>query len=322
MRIARVNIQSIFRVGRLRPCAALVAAAGLVAGCKPAFADPLLRENWTAAERARVAGFVSRLTEAIESPADRYRIPDGAGRNFYIDDRGGLHFEPLYDGVAGNWRPVVPDVRNAPLYFHEARALYGRGLKDEALYLMKALRSMLLVAEEPDSEVDFVLREAIQGEARRATQWLNAKRERDPDFARLDRMTDPFAIYNGAAGRTVVLSNQFEWRLRLPGSWRFQRGQDPLTRAADPNRNMVYLKHAGWRLAIGSDMYAGAPGRFANLKSFVREWDLRRTLTPPRKRALSFRRETLAEDLALCPDAGRGREQCAVFRTGLRDRAR
>ncbi|MCR9145253.1 MAG: hypothetical protein NXI24_23645 [bacterium] len=288
----------------------------------PALADPLLRENWAEAERARVAGFVSTLTGRLESPADRYQIPDGSGRNFYIDDRGALHFEPLYDGVAGNWRPVVPDVRNAPLYYSEAEALYKRGLKDEALYLMKALRAMAWIAREPDAEVDFALRSAMIREATRATGWLNRVQERDPEFDAVDRLSDPFVIFNGAAGRTVVVSNRFGWRMRLPGSWRFQRGRDRYSAQGDPYRNTVYLRHSEWRLTIASDVFMRASGRPLKIGAFVREWDLRRTLTPPRKRGLAFRRETIDEDLKLCDQPGRNSGQCRVFRTSLQDRSR
>ncbi len=339
------------------PFLARIALAAAITACAPLQADPLLRDNWTDRERARIDGMVSRLTGALESPADRYQIPDGAGRNFYIDDRGGLHFEPLYDGDAFNWRPVVPDVRNVALYYAEADALYRRGLKDEALYLMKALRAMRGFVSAPlnseasgaspapatvlDRPLNATLRSAIIRESERASAWLNAKQKTDSDFQRLDGLTDPFAVYNGEAGYTLVLSNRFGWRLRLPGSWRFQRGPDRFTQAGNANRNVVYLQHNEWRIMIASDVYAPSPARLLNIKEFIREWDLRRSLTPARKRLLSFRRETGAEDLAACvapADATelvnstetvakqaaflKRRDQCALFQTGLRDRER
>lgn len=286
-------------------------------------ADPLLREDWTQTERDRVRGMVSRVTNWIESDSGRYQIPDGAGRNFYIDrrDPGALYFEPLYDGVAGNWRPVVPDVRNVALYLTEARALYQRGLKDEALYLAKAVRGMILFADDSNAALDSNLRAAVVREAGAATAWLDYLRERDRDYPRLDDMTDPYALYNGAAGWTMVIADHPGWRLRLPGNWRFLRGRD------QRGATVVYLAHNEWRVMIGTDVWT-SPRLSSNLPAFIREWDQRRTLTPQRKRSLAFRREELAEDLDLCPPSVVKNPErdavkiCAGFRTGLNERGK
>ncbi len=314
----------------------------VLAAATSAGADPLLRENWTGQESRRARGVISAVGEIIESPRNRWTIEDRRERKFEIDRHGEIAFNPL--GPSGlydaNWLPVLPDSREAPLYNSEAEALYGRGLKEEALRIWKALRSMTVALPRANA--------AVRRAAREATARLNHLAERDASFAAVDLRSDPYAFFDDERGRTIVLSDRHGFRLELPGAWKFAadhhlRGhvrKNTLTSPGDhrppeerDNPDVVHLGHADWIVTIGADHGQYHP----ELPDYVRLWDRRRTLTAQRKRLLAFQRTLSDQHADFCdtradaqgrlsfdrragdPENGRF---CGLLRSELRDRDR
>lgn len=296
--------------------------------------DPLLRNDWLPAERARIQGTVARMARELESAVGSYGVTDENGRRFAIDTRGQLSFDPLYAGGdalqphQSNWKPVVARTDDAPLYYPEAVALYERGLRNEAFYLMKGLRAMafLNVAEDSGVVSDRPLADsaAVRRAAEQATAWLNEAQRRlsAREFERLDRLSDPFAIYDPQRARTLVFSNRYAWRVAFPGEWRFQRGLDRAsqTRSRGGDRATVYLQRGAWQAMLATDVPPdGQP--LPGLPALIREWDLRRTLTGQRKRVLQYRRESIA--LSSAADGGAevsAGANSAAYRASLTDR--
>ncbi|MBX7056730.1 MAG: hypothetical protein K1X75_01600 [Leptospirales bacterium] len=282
--------------------------------------DLLLREDWIGEESQRARGFAARLSRALEAPRTWHRVLDQSGRRFEINQQGALRFDPYQ----GNWRPAIPDLRDAPLHLEEAATLWREGLKEEAMLLWKALRAMSMFEERPSA--------ALRLAAAAAAQRINQAAERD-DFAAYDLASDPF-VYRADDGRqTVVLSERFSWRLRLDGVWRFMRAEDAATLQLDPLQAAVYLGRDGFALTIRSTIW-DRDRRFPALDEFILDRDLKRGLDRQLKEALRFERRLSALhgmrcDTAPGPDRRlrrtsrqRGDGYCAVLESSLSDRYR
>lgn len=248
----------------------------------------LLREDWTADELERARGFAARLGRAIEAPQRFWELEDEGRRRFTIDPRGRIRFNPLDD----NWRPVIPDSRDAALYNAEAEALFEYGLKDEAVLLWKSLRAMAAYLPDPPAY--------IRDAARTASARLNALSERE-DFAALDAASDPFPIYDAERDLTLVLSDRYSFRASFPGRWRFMRAP------ADPERaesagGFAYLQRGDLSASIGRDVWDGA-WRFVSLDDFILWWDRRRGLTRQEKMRTGFSRSLAADHAVRCNTA-------------------
>lgn len=246
----------------------------------------LLREDWTGDELERARGFAARLGRAIEAPQRFWDLEDEGGRRFTIDPRGRIRFNPLDD----NWRPVIPDSRDAALYNAEAEALYEYGLKDEAVLLWKSLRAMAAYLPDPPAY--------IRDAARIASARLNSLSERE-DFTALDAASDPFPIYDAERDRTLVLSDRHGFRASFPGRWRFMRA------AADPERpagGRAYLQRGDLSASISRDVWQGA-WRFVSLDDFILWWDRRRGLTRQEKMRTGFSRSLAADHAERCNTA-------------------
>ncbi len=248
----------------------------------------LLREDWTSDELDRARGFAARLGRAIEAPRRFWELEDEGGRRFTIDPHGRIRFNPLDD----NWRPIIPDSRDAALYNAEAEALFEYGLKDEAVLLWKSLRAMAAYLPDPPAYI----REA----ARSASARLNALSERD-DFAALDAASDPFPIYDGQRDATLVISDRQSFRASFPGRWRFMRAPAGPPRA-EGEGVVVYLQRGDLSASVGRDIWNGA-WRFVGLDDFILWWDRRRGLTRQEKIRAGFSRSLAAQHASRCNTA-------------------
>ena len=286
----------------------------------PVEPDPdtvLLRERWTPQEAARLRGMAHRISRVLESPAEKVPLKDSAGRKFDMDYAGRIRFNPLDD----NWKPVIPNVAEVPFHLAEAESLRRFGLKNEALAIWKSLRAMALFTENPPAYVK-------QGAAD-ATKRINGMRSEDPDFETLDRATDPYLFYNDTEDHTMLISDRYGWRVKLPGRFRFARAKQGASRdrSRDMDLTSVHLKQGPVVLLIHSDLWARG-WKFPKVQGYARVWDFRRSLGPQRSRDFQFTREPHPQSDRCVPArltrqlAPTGRAKCAVFQTLLSRRGK
>lgn len=277
----------------------------------------LLREAWTHIEARRIRGLAHRISRVLESPAEKVPLRDSFGRKFDMDYSGRIRFNPLDD----NWKPVIPNVSQVAFHLAEADALRRFGLKDEALSLWKSVRAMALFIEDPPAHV--------KKAAAAATKKINAMRTGDPDFAELDRATDPYIFYHERDDETQLLSDVYGWRVSLPGRFRLARAPQPESdrRSRSIARNTVYLKQRDVILSVSADTWDRG-WKIPDVPAYRRIWDLRRSLSPQRKRLLDFRREPHPQgdrcvpgrlNRRLSPD---GHARCAIHQTFLARRGK
>lgn len=281
----------------------------------PLAPDPdtvLLRENWTENEAQRIRGMAHRISRVLESPAEKVPLRDSFGRKFDMDYNGRIRFNPLDD----NWKPVIPNVNEVAFHLAEADGLRKFGLKDEALGLWKSVRAMGLFIQNPPAHV--------KQAAAAATKKINEMRTGDPDFAELDRATDPYIFYHEKEKTTYLLSDVYGWRVRLPGRYRLARAPQPESdrRSESIARDTVYLQQGELTLVVSADLW-NRGWKIPDVAAYARIWDLRRSLNPQRKQIFGFRREPHPQgdrcrpgrlDKRLAPD---GLARCAVYQTFL-----
>ncbi len=262
--------------------------------------DPLLRKPWMQEDLERTRGTIHRLSQLLERSGSQFPIRDNAGREFRMDLRGRVTLEP----DDGNWRTVVPRRSESALVLAEAEALYGRGLREHAVFLLKAVADMSRLPEADG---------AVRADAARAAQRLNELSRRE-DFADWDTQSDPFVLYDDLRDETVVSSHHHRFRLVLPGPWRYQFGAPRRDRTQWPER-VLYLGQGALVLTVGLDDF-GRVGAVRRLAGLVDLWDLRRSLSPQRRDQLDHKRTRDSEVDAFCQPSAIGRF-AATRRSGM-----
>lgn len=249
-----------------------------------AAADPLLRRPWVEADLASTRGEIHRLARLLERSGSQFPIRDAAGRIFRVDLKGRVSFSPF----DGNWQMAVPRRSESALALAEAEGLYARGVRNHAVFLLKAVAAMGRLPGAGGG---------LRADAARASRRLSALARRE-SFVEEDAATEPFVLYDDTRDETIVYSNTFRLRLVLPGPWRYQYGEARRHQTQWPER-VVYLGQQGFVLVLGLDNFSHA-GTMQRLGGLIDLWDIRRSLGAQRKRNLDFVRKSEPESASFC----------------------
>ncbi len=239
--------------------------------------DPLLREDWRAAESRRARGLAARVSRLLEKPGGSIIRRDKDNRVFKVALSGRVSFNPRDD----NWKRVVPRLSQADLHLVEARALYKIGARREAFLIWKSLIAMARYSP--------TARAFVRQAAREAAVDLNRTRANDSDFEDLDRRSEPFVYYDDDANVTLLLSDVYGFRVKMPGLWLFRPGGDVVERKGDLKEQSAFLKRGKLKLRVSVDAFSRA-FRVPVVPGYLSLWDRRRTLSRQRMIMFRFRR--------------------------------
>ncbi len=164
---------------------------------------PLLSYDWIEESSREISGIIYQLRKKIESPKNSVIIYDLHFRtwNYHLKtDK--YEFDLILDKSFDKNNFFIPVETQAYIHFSEAENLWNKNKKKEAIYIWKSLQYV-----EKFREISYLSTKKIEELYKKVSNRS------------LIQNIDPFFLYRDKQNETLLLSDDLELKLKLPGYW-------------------------------------------------------------------------------------------------------
>ncbi len=164
---------------------------------------PLLSYDWIEESSREISGIIYQLRKKIESPKNSVIIYDLHFRtwNYHLKtDK--YEFDLILDKSFDKNNFFIPVETQAYIHFSEAENLWNKNKKKEAIYIWKSLQYV-----EKFREISYL-----------STKKIEELYKKESNRTLIQNI-DPFFLYRDKQNETLLLSDDLELKLKLPGYW-------------------------------------------------------------------------------------------------------